>query len=312
MTVRLFELLAPRRLRVLNLGASPVPTSGGYLGPGASLDLRPQEWVGAGLLEIQAPEWGLIRRLRAELSCRAGPGGSLRLTARLARREYVAGVSMAELPGDSSAHHTELGAAVLRFLGRGARHAGADVCDTTHCAWFVGRGPHLDWTEPRRALPLPGPAGAPDLTLGDAEWARILEAARRPGPSQWTSHCGGRPLSSHAVWGTGDSSAIPCPRHGAAETRPWARLWSAKDVEKAFGASVRAMSVEDEDGVWVMRVEAPEGTRAWRYDEAHRRLARVLGWGSLPSPAERIEAVPAGFRAQGVGLGHRVGLCLAD
>jgi len=37
---------------------------------------------------------------------------------------------------------------------------------------------------------------------------------------------------------------------------------------------------------------------------------KVLGWGGLPSPADTVEPVPGGFRASGVGLGHRVGLSL--
>jgi len=65
------------------------------------------------------------------------------------------------------------------------------------------------------------------------------------------------------------------------------------------------------EGVWVLRVRAGPLTRSYRYDQAHRLLARVLGWGALPSPADTVDPVPGGFRAEGVGLGHRVGLSLA-
>ena len=46
------------------------------------------------------------------------------------------------------------------------------------------------------------------------------------------------------------------------------------------------------------------------YDDAHRALAAVLGWGALPSPPDRVTRTATGFRAEGVGAGHRVGLCL--
>ncbi len=311
-TVRLFELLAPRRLLVRNLDPTPMAVREGYLGPGASLELRPRERVGPGLIEIQAPELGLFRRLGGRLRCERGSGGSLRLTAELTAREYVAGVMTAELADGLTRRRRELGAAVLRFLGRGPRHPDADVCDTTHCAWFVGRGPRLRWSGPRQPVLLQAPDSAPDAGLEEAEWHRILEASRLPGPSLWTSHCGGQPLPAHALWGNGNADAAACPRHGGADTRPWVRLWTTAEVERAFGGSVQGMSVESEAGVWVLRAVGPQISRALRYDEAHRLLATALGWGALPSPADRIEPVPGGFRAEGVGLGHRVGLCLGD
>ncbi len=311
-TVRLFELVAPRHLRVVNLGSAPIPTDAGYLGPGAGLDLTPGHRVGPGLVEIQAPELGLIRRLRAELSCQRAPGGSLQVDAALTRREYVGGVVRAELGDAPGSRQLELGAAVLRFLEQSPRHRNVDVCDTTHCAWFVGRGPRLGWSGLRKAVVLEAPAGAPDAVSDDAQWNRIVQASRRAGPALWTSHCGGRPLSAQSIWGAGDDNAAACPRHGPGETRPWVRSWPLAAVEQAFGASIRTLSVKGEAGTWELHALGADGSRSWRYDEAHRRLARILGWGALPSPADRIEAVPDGFRAEGVGLGHRVGLCLSD
>ncbi len=298
--VRLFELLGRRRFQVRNLGPDPVPLGAGFLGPGSTAELAPGIPAGPGLLELTAP--GIRRRIRGQVVLRAGTP-----VATLTPRDYVAGVVDAEVPFGAPALRTELGAAVLRFLARGPRHPGADVCDSTHCAFFVGLGPRMDWTDPRHGTPLPGELPG----LSDAAWAAIREASRNPGPDQWTSHCGGLPLSPRAVWGSGSAAAPPCPRHPA-PAAPWTRLWTAAQVREAFGATVERMEAGDEDGVRVLRVWTEGAPRSLRYDQAHRLVAAVLGWDALPSPPEAVERVEGGFRVRGHGLGHRVGLCLGD
>jgi len=52
------------------------------------------------------------------------------------------------------------------------------------------------------------------------------------------------------------------------------------------------------------------GTPSYRFDEAHRRIAKVLGWDGLPSPASAIQSTSEGVIVIGTGQGHRVGLCL--
>jgi hypothetical protein len=304
------------RLEVRNLGPSPVPAGGGFFGPGAVRSLRAGDRVGPGLLELRAPSSGLVRRLEGRLVVGRTSRGNLALTALLSRREYVAGVLAAELPHASPARRIELGSAVLRFLAQGPRHgrgaSGADVCDSTHCAWFVGRGPRLAWVTPRRAVLQDDGPGDPFNGLGDADWAVLETGSRRPGPALWTAHCGGAPLSPHALWGRGDAAAPACPRHDAEHARPWTRDWSAAAVAKAFGAPVRGLAVEWREGTWALRVEGDRAAWTASYDEAHRRLAAVLGWEALPSPADAIESVEGGWRVRGVGWGHRVGLCLGD
>jgi YD repeat-containing protein len=304
-TLRLFDLVRPRRVLVRNLGSAPAPLGDGHLGPGARLELKPGDQVGPALLEVAAPGQGLVRRLEGTLLC--GPG--LRLTARITRREYAGGILEGELPRQSPLRPA-LGAAVLRFLDQPPRHPDADVCDSTHCAWYVGRGPRLAWPEPGRARILPPEPGPWGFT--EAAWASVEEAARQPGPCLWTSHCGGSPLSPHALWGRGDTRTEPCPRHGPGQTRPWARRWPAAEVARALGPGVASLDVGSDQGRWVLRVTDAQGTRQLTYDDAHRRLAQRLGWGALPSPADHLEAVPGGWVARGVGLGHRVGLCLGE
>lgn len=308
--VRLFDLLPEARWEVLNLGASPVPAGGGYLGPGAARALRPGDRIGPGLLELRDPRSGARRRFLGTLRCEAARGGSLRLIASLSLREYVAGVVSAELPQGRAGLQEQLGAAVIRFLAQGPRHRDADVCDTTHCAWFNGRGPRLLWTDPRHASLAPD--GGTGTGFDDAAWARVLEAAHTPGPHQWTAHCGGEPLSPQAVWGNGDTSVTPCPRHTGRDCDPWRRIWPARAVEEAFGSGVQALEIGADRGTWVLRVRTAKGVRAYRYDDAHRAIARVLGWNALPSPADRAEPAEGGYRLTGRGSGHRVGLCLGE
>jgi hypothetical protein len=305
--VRLFEKLRPRAVAVRNLGTGPVSTAAGFVGPGAALSLRPGDRLGESSWEVRIPGTGLVRVLQAALSTRREEDGTLAVVAEMERREYASGVIAAELLEPDAGRRVELGAAVLRFLGHGPRHADSDVCDSTHCAFFIGRGPRVVWTSPGRAVP----AGAVLAPLDDASWSRVLEEARRPGPDQWTSHCGGRPLSAHAVWGNGDRSLHACALHGPAEARAWSRAWSGADLARAFGSAPRSLRVREDDGVWGLEVEAVTGKpRVLLYDEAHRLLAAVLGWGALPSPADRVLPSGGGWRAFGVGLGHRVGLCL--
>lgn len=310
--VRLLDLLDAARLEVRNLGPSPIAAGRGFLGPQAIRVLRAGDRIGPGLLEIRAVPGGFVRRLDGRLEVDRTPRGMLGLTARLSRREYVAGVLAAELPGGVAERRLELGAAVLRFLGAGPRHGGAEVCDSTHCAWFVGRGPRLAWVTPRLArVQAEGPAD-PFNGLDEGAWTAMEAEARRPGPALWSAHCGGAPLSPHALWGRGDTAAPPCRRHDADRARPWTRVWSAAAAAKAFGAPVRGLAVEGREGVWALRIEGDRAVWTASYDEAHRRVAAVLGWDALPSPADAVEAIPGGWRVRGVGWGHRVGLCLGD
>jgi hypothetical protein len=231
----------------------------------------------------------------------------------MAAAEYVTGVVNAELPGGGGGLRLALGAAVLRFLSDGPRHGGTQVCDSTHCAWFIGRGPSVSWRTPTEPVLFARPAsqGEAPLPLDAASFLAITRAAREPGPRQWTSDCGGHPLSAHAVWGNGDRRVWACARHSGS-SGTWARHWSDQEVAKAFGSPVRAAAVMETDGVWQLALDTARGHERAGYDEAHRRLAEVLGWAALPSPATTVVREAGGFRAEGTGLGHRVGLCLGE
>jgi len=200
----------------------------------------------------------------------------------------------------------------LRFLGAGPRHGRDDLCDSTHCAVFAGRGPLVTWVTPRRAESGTPERAAPALPLLDEDaWGRVLSLAERPGPSQFTGHCGGTPLSSHEVWGRGPREAPPCPRHGPAEDAAWERLLPDAALASAFGSPVVGLGSVVVSGVRKTRLTTKERTTDLLYDDLHRALAATLGWDALPSPPDGFQKTPEGFLARGRGRGHRVGLCLS-
>jgi hypothetical protein len=305
-TVQLFALFELRAVSARNLSAGPVNGSHGFTGPGGSRSLAAGDRLDDGLWSLSVPARGLTRVVRGSIACSGRRDGTLRLVATLTPREYVGGVIAAELPEGSRGLRTALAAAALRFLAVGPRHTGSHVCDSTHCAYFVGRGPRVAW--PSAATAVERTAAVP--SVDDGLWREIRAEAARPGPSQWTSHCGGAPLSARYVWGSGERSVTRCTLHAGASARPWSRFLGDADLARAFGGAVLGLRVVERDGVWNLDVEQAGRTQALLYDAAHRSLASALGWGALPSPAASVRRVPGGFRAEGVGLGHRVGLCL--
>lgn len=302
--VRLFDLLPVTGFIVRNLGPSPIPHGRGFLGVGAARPLAPGDRVGPGALELRLESRGVRRRFQGRLQVLGG-----HLIATLTRRAYVEGVLAAELPHGNPALRVELGAAVLRFLARGRRHVDADVCDNTHCAWFVGQGPRLDWTNPARARETAEEPGPEPLSNG--EWERVEALAKVPGPAFWTAHCGGQALSTQRVWGWGDGTAVSCSRH-AGTSGTWLRTWPRRDLEKAFGAGITSISLVPEPGVWGLVITRNGVAKTYGYDDAHRRMAALEGWDALPSPADGVALTKEGLRVHGRGQGHRVGLCLGE
>ncbi len=304
--VRLLDLLPPMQtLTVQNLETRPVPASQGWLGPKAIQTLKKGEFVGPGTLEIKDTPSGLIRRFKGRLD--RTPSG---LIATLDLQTYVLGVIHGECPHGKPAMHVDLGAAILRLLKEGPRHGSIDVCDNTHCALYMGQGPRLEWLTPTQARVI-SPASATWLETGqipEVLWEKMLEKSREPGPAYWSAHCGGDPLSPHALWGNGDRAVQPCPHHPQ-PARPWSRLWSHDVISKAFGPQVD-LSLEWPDGVWTLCVRSAGKTTPLNYDQAHRRLFSVAGWDAMPSPARSIRKTDQGYELEGVGFGHRVGLCL--
>lgn len=314
--IEMLDELRLTGLRLKNLGSSPVDSSRGYVGPGASVEVAPGDRFSEGPWEIRAAKPVFERRVHASLEVerREGP---LRLIATLTARDYANGILKAELGTAPGPLRAQLAAAVLRYAARGARHADADVCDSTHCAWFVGEGPVPRWLRPdvaRNETEI-----AKDLT--DEEWSRAVGEARAEprGPDLWTADCGGDPESPHFIWGGGDRRVVGCSRHPKGSGQAWRREWPEADLVAVFGSKPQAIDVTTVDGQWMLKVKlasrssgGPPTTLALPYDEAHRRLASRMGWDAMPAPAARVSRTGGGFVALGVGFGHRVGLCLGS
>ncbi|HJV22139.1 MAG TPA: hypothetical protein VJ570_05555, partial [Holophagaceae bacterium] len=113
------------------------------------------------------------------------------------------------------------------------------------------------------------------------------------------------------VWGWGEAEATPCPRH-ATPTAGWVRTWPPEALMRAFGAEVQSIRLTPPTEPWGLVVLGTRARTTYGFDEVHRRIAAVLGWDALPSPADRVDLGPGGLRLEGVGQGHRVGLCLAE
>ena len=314
--VRLLEALRPVSVSVSNAGGAPVRVrrpgaDAKWLGPGAGLSAEPGVTVGPGLLLLRVAPYGLVRFFEGTLEV-SGREGAPRLILSATPRAWVEGVLRGELRDGPAVLREELAASALRFLASAPRHGREDVCDSTHCAVFAGRGPLVTWVTPRRAETAPGeraPASAP--LLDDDAWERALDLSARPGPALFTGHCGGEPLSSHEVWGSGPRDAPPCPRHGPSDPGRWERFLPDGALSAVFGGPVTGLSVFFDGGTRRSRVSTAERTVELLYDDLHRALAPSLGWDALPSPPDSFEKAAGGFLARGRGRGHRAGLCLA-
>lgn len=315
--VEMLEELRLREVSLRNVGSAPVDSSRGFVGPGALVAAKPGDRFSTGRWEIRSRQPAFERRVRGAIEVleREGP---IRLIATMTARDYANGVLKAELGPSHGTLRPLLASAVLRYLARGPRHAGADVCDSTHCAWFVGDGPVPRWLRPDSAVHEKEMA----KDLSDAEWTKATAGVREQnGPDMWTADCGGEPVSPHFIWGGGDRRVTACPRHPKGRSRVWRREWPERDLTAVFGSRAQAIEVTDVDGQWMLRVTlgspavsgrpaAPALTLTLTYDEAHRRLAQRLGWDAMPAPAARVSRTGGGFVAEGVGFGHRAGLCL--
>ncbi len=314
--VRLLEALRPADVTVSNAGEAPVRIrrprrDDAWLGPGATVAAEPGLAIGPGLHRLAVAPYGLVRFVEGALEI-SGRAGSLGVVLTTTPRAWVDGILRGELRDGAPGLREELGAAALRFLRAGPRHGRDHLCDSTHCAVFAGRGPLVTWVTPRRAeIPASARSAAAPALLNDAAWTRVLSTSERPGPSQFTEHCGGTPLSSHEVWGRGPREAPPCPRHSAEDDAPWERLLPAAALRSAFGGPVIELRALVASGVRKTRVKTSERSVDLLYDDLHRALASSLGWDAVPSPPDAFQQTPGGFLARGRGRGHRVGLCLA-
>jgi hypothetical protein len=210
-----------------------------------------------------------------------------------------------EMPDGSRARRVELVAAALRLRAMGCDTPTADFCDTTHCAWFIGRGlasaglaRGSPWSRARPCVPR------------DEEWDGQSSPPRGDRPGPLDAHCGGQAALRVRRVGRGDRRAPACPLHAGAPPPPWTRFWPDDALQRAFGARVTRIDTTVEDGVHRLLVASGGTTRRLLYDDAHRALASVLGWDAVPSPPGRVTARPPGSAPRASAQGTASALCL--
>jgi SpoIID/LytB domain protein len=219
--------------------------------------------------------------------------------------EYVAGVVAAEAAASSRPAALEALAITGRTFAaanRGRHRAdGFDLCDLTHCQVFG------------KATPASSRAAA--ATAG-----RVLLHDGAPAHVFYTASCGGYTERPSNVWpGSADASYLPSRPDDACGGEPsWSAELRAADLVRALragnlkGDGLRGLRVggRDQSGR-VARVRIDGFAPAEISGEDFRSLVgRVLGWQHIKSTAFDIVRTASGFRFDGRGSGHGVGLCV--
>lgn len=219
--------------------------------------------------------------------------------------DYVARVVAGEAaPRSAPAALEALAIAVRSFaLANRGRHArdGFDLCTLTHCQ--VLREPH---EAARRAA--------------RATEGQVLVDRGAPAPVYFSASCGGRTEKPSAVWpGADDPSWLPSRRDRACGGEPrWAAEISIRDLERALRAAgisrgrLRRLSIDGRSSSGrVLRLRL-EGLVPDRITGQDFRIAvgRTLGWQLVKSTAFDLKRTGAGYRFEGRGFGHGVGMCV--
>lgn len=185
-----------------------------------------------------------------------------------------------------------------------ARHEGEgfDVCDSTHCQATAARV----W---------PGAALAAARTRGV-----VLAADGRLVPVYYSAACPGHLQAAHALWGGAPSG----DEYAGAEPNPHpVPAWHADVTERALsaalreaglsGGSLRDLRVRHDGSTGLPRQVELAGfaPRQLSADRFRTIVGRALGWDVLKSDAWMARRTAAGFRFEGQGKGHGVGLCVA-
>jgi SpoIID/LytB domain protein len=220
--------------------------------------------------------------------------------------DYVARVLAGEgAVGSAPAAMEALAVAVRTFaLANRGRHArdGFDLCTLTHCQ--VLRAPNAAVSRAAAA------------TQGQV----LMADSGRPASVFFSASCGGRTERPSGVWpGAVDPPFLPSARDRACDGEPrWAAEIPVQDLERALraaGFSGRALRDVDIDGrsgsgrVQRLRLEGlvPETISG---QDFRMLVGRTLGWHLIKSTAFRLRRTGGGYRFDGQGFGHGVGLCV--
>jgi stage II sporulation protein D len=220
--------------------------------------------------------------------------------------DYVARVLAGEAAAQSPPQALDaLAIAVRTFaaFNRG-RHArdGYDLCTLTHCQ--VLREPY------------PAVREAAARTRGQL----LVEQGGRTAEVFYTASCGGRTERPSAVWPqSADPRHLPSRADRACGGEPrWAAEIPVQDLERAFAAAgyrggrlrdleVTARSASGRASVVRLNGLVPETISG---QDLRMLVGRSLGWHLLKSTAFDVRRTGGGYRFDGRGFGHGVGLCV--
>ena len=223
----------------------------------------------------------------------------------LALEDYVARVLAGEAAGGSPQAALEaLALAVRTFaVGNRGRHQrdGFDLCTLTHCQ--VLREPY---------------AAARNAAL--ATQGQVLMANGVAAPVFYTASCGGRTERPSSVWpGAEDPPHLPSKRDRACGGEPrWAAEIPVQDLERTLtaagyrGSRLRGFTVDGRSPSGrVARIQLDGMTPdAISGQDLRMVVGRTLGWHLLKSTDFTVRRTGGGYRFDGQGFGHGVGLCV--
>ena len=218
---------------------------------------------------------------------------------------YVARVLTAEALPDSQPAALEALAITIRTyaLANLGRHQadGFDLCDETHCQVM------------RTATPATERAAA--ATAG-----RVLLDGGQPASVYYSASCGGRTEVPSAVWpGAADPPFLPSQEDDACRGAPaWTAQVAERDLFRALRAGgfrgdrlrdVRVVSRTSSGRVARLRVDGLEPEEISGQD-LRAVVGRTLGWQHIKSAAFDLKREADGYRFNGHGSGHGVGMCV--
>jgi SpoIID/LytB domain protein len=221
--------------------------------------------------------------------------------------DYVAGVVAAEAPPGAPPPLEEVLAVLARTYGwahRGRHEAdGFDVCDLTHC----------------QALARPTVGSS---TAAAASQGRVLMHQSALAEVYYSASCGGWLEEPRAIWPAASRPGVPYlsrrPDPAAHPPGAWTSELAVEELEEALrAAGLRGARLEH-----AQVIDATVSGRARRVrvagfvpemltgEDLRLAVGRHLGWQRLKSTRFTIERTARGFRFEGSGHGHGVGLCV--
>jgi len=219
--------------------------------------------------------------------------------------DYVAQVLAGEAAAGSPPAALEALALAVRTFGVGnrGRHQrdGFDLCTLTHCQ--VLRAPY---------------AAVRDAAV--ATEGQVLLANGAAASIFYTASCGGRTERPSSVWpGAADPPYLPSKRDRACGGEPqWAAEIPVQDLERTLtsagyrGSRLQGLKVDGRSPSGrVARVQlqgmTPDAISA---QDLRMVVGRALGWHLLKSTDFTVRRTDGGYRFDGRGFGHGVGLCV--